>query len=263
MGGTATKARKANALIVTLAKLHRNEVLDDLALARLAREAQGLMKSDPAGAHMVLGGIAGIEGDVTRVCKHHEIALKLSGRSSQTLTNYAAALINVGEMNEAFTTIMEAHDRARGDLRVLTSAIGIAVQSAEFRRSHVLYHRWNLLRPQEPREDEELMKAAGEAIDRGAFNEEAARKVVRLAHQVRVKVGARYAESALVSVYGEPDRFGLDMHVHTSPGEAADLNEAFADQVVADDELLTELRLNFVPMFMGTRIDGSDSRSTA
>ena len=120
-----------------------------------------------------------------------------------------------------------------------------------------------MLRPQEPREDEELMKAACEAIDRGAFSEEAARKVVRLAHQVRVKAGARYAGSALVSVYGEPDRFGLDMHVHTSPGEAADLNEAFADQVVADDELLTELRLNFVPTFMGTRIDGSDSRSTA
>ena len=164
---------------------------------------------------------------------------------------------------QAFTTIMEAHERARGDPRVLKSAVGIAMQSAEFRRSHVLYQRWNMLRPQEPREDEELMKAACEAIDRGAFSEEAARKVVRLAHQVRVKAGARYAGSALVSVYGEPDRFGLDMHVHTSPGEAADLNEAFADQVVADDELLTELRLNFVPTFMGTRIDGSDSRSTA
>ena len=175
MSRTATKARKANALIDTLEKLDRSEVLDDLALARLAREAQGLMKSDPAGAHMVLGGIAGIEGDVTRVCKHHEIALELSGRSSQTLTNYAAALINVGEMNEAFTTIMEAHERARGDPRVLKSAVGIAMQSAEFRRSHVLYQRWNMLRPQEPREDEELMKAACEAIDRGAFSEEAAR----------------------------------------------------------------------------------------
>ena len=181
MSRTATKARKANALIDTLEKLDRSEVLDGLALARLAREAQGLMKSDPAGAHMVLGGIAGIEGDVTRVCKHHEIALELSGRSSQTLTNYAAALINVGEMFEAFTTIMEAHERARGNPRVLKSAVGIAMQSAEFRRSHVLYQRWNMLRPQKPREDEELMKAACEAIDRGAFSEEAARKVVRLA----------------------------------------------------------------------------------
>ena len=206
MSRTATKARKADALIDTLANLDRSEVLDDLALARLAREAQGLMKSDLAGAHVVLGGIAGIEGNVARVRKHHEIALELSGRSSQTLTNYAAALTNVGEMDEAFMTIMEAHERSRDDTLVLKSAIGIAVQSAEFRRSRVLYQRWNMLRPEEPREDEELMKTAGEAIDRGAFSEEAALMVVRLAHQVRVTAGARYAGSALVCTHHQAKR---------------------------------------------------------
>ena len=134
MNRAATPAHKANALIDALAKLDRSEVLDDLALSRLAREAQALMKSDAAGAHMVLGGIAGIEGDAARVREHHVIALQLSARGRQVLGNYATALTNVGEMDDAFATIMEAHERYPDDTYVLEGAIGIAVPRCQVRR---------------------------------------------------------------------------------------------------------------------------------
>ena len=263
MSRAATPVRKANALIEALAKLDRSEVLDDLALGRLAREAQALMKSDAAGAHMVLGGIAGIEGDAAGVREHHVIALRLSARDRQVLGNHAAALTNVGEMDDAFATMMEAHERYPDDTHLLEDAIGIAVQGARFGESRALYERWNKLRPGKPRSDEVRMTAAAEAVDRGAFSERAAQRVVRLAHEVRLSAGARYAGSSLAAVYGEPDRFGLDLHVHTLPGAAADLNEALANRVVEDDALMAELGLNFVPTFIGTRTYVGDAAATA
>lgn len=263
MNRTATGARKAEALIGTLAKLDRSEVLDDLALGRLTREARALMKADAEGARVVLGGIAGIEGNAAKVHEHYQSALTLSARAPETLGNYATALTNVGEMDEAFAAITEAHERRRDDAYLLKAALGIGVQSARFGESQVLYERWNKLRPNEPREDERCMKSAAEAISRGAFGERAARTVVRLAHKVRLSAGVRYAGSSLGSVYGEPDRFALDIHLHASAGEAAQLNERLADRVVQDDELMVELGLNFTPMFIGTRTDGSDSRATA
>jgi hypothetical protein len=263
MSRAATPARKANALIEELAKLDRSEVLDDLALGRLAREAQALMKWDAAGAHTVLGGIAAFEGDAAKVREHHMIALRLSARDRQVLGNYATSLTNVGEMDDAFATIMEAHERYPDDAYVLKGAIGIAVQGARFGESRTLYERWNKLRPEEPRSDEVQMMAAAEAVDRGAFSERAAQRVVRLAHEVRLSAGARYAGSSLAAVYGEPDRFGLDMHVHTLPGAAADLNEVLANRVVEDDALMAELGLNFVPTFIGTRTYVGDAAATA
>ena len=263
MSRAATRARKANALIDALAKLDRSAVLDDLALGRLAREARALIKSDAAGAHTILGGIAGIEGDAARVREHHAIALRLSARDRHVLGNYATALTNVGEMDEAFATIMEAHERYPDDTYVHEGAIGIAVQGARFGEGRALYERWNKLRPPEPRGEESRMRAAAEAVDRGAFSERAAQRVVRLAHEVRLSAGARYAGSSLAAVYGEPDRFGLDMHVHTLPDAAADLNEALANRVVEDDALMSELGLNFVPTFIGTRTHVGDAAATA
>ena len=263
MSRAATPARKADALIEALAKLDRSEVLDDLALGRLAREAQALMKSDAAGAHMVLGGIAGIEGDAAGVRAHHVIALRLSARDRQVLGNHAAALTNVGEMDDAFATMMEAHERYPDDTHLLEDAIGIAVQGARFGESRALYERWNKLRPGEPRGEEVQMTAAAEAVDRGALSERAAQRVVRLAHEVRLSAGTRYAGCLLATVYGEPDRFGFDVHVHTLPDAAADLNEALANRVVEDDALMAELGLNFVPTFIGTRTYVGDAAATA
>ena len=51
MNTTAAKKSKAGALIGELERLDMSEVLDDLELRRLAREARSLMASDAAGAH--------------------------------------------------------------------------------------------------------------------------------------------------------------------------------------------------------------------
>ena len=92
MNTTAAKANKANALIEELERLEVSEKLDDLAVRRLSREARSLMASDATGAHTVLGGIAGVEGDAAKVHEHYRAALQLSDRHPAVLSNYATAL---------------------------------------------------------------------------------------------------------------------------------------------------------------------------
>ena len=259
MSRAAAPARKAGVLIDALVALDRSEILDDLALNRLAREARALMKSDATGARIVLGGIAGIEGDAAKVREHYGVALRLSPRDRQVLANYAIALAKAGQMDDAFEAIMEVCERHPADASVLEDTIDIAMQGARFGEGRALYERWKKLKPEEPRNDEARMTAVAEAIDRGAFDERAARQVVRLVHEIRLSAGVRYGGSGLVAVYGEPDRFGFDMHVRTSPGTAADLNEALANRVVEDDALMDGLALNFVPTFIGTSTHVGDT----
>ena len=263
MSRAAAPARKANALIEALVELDRRKILDDLALNRLAREAQALMKSDATGARAVLGGVASIEGNVEKVREHYDAALRLSSRDSNVLAHYATALTKVGKMDDAFEAIMEVCERHPDDAAFLQDAIAIAVQGARFGKSRSLYKRRNRLKPEGRRKDEAQMTAIAEAIDRGAFKERAAREVVRIAHEIRQSAGARYAGSAPVLVYGEPDRFGFDVHVHASPSAAAALNEALANRVVENDTLMDGLRLNFVPTFIGTRTHVGDTAGTA
>ena len=262
MTKSATKVRKANTLIDILENLTASKTLDEMATRRLAREARALMDSDASGAHTVLGGIASLEGNAAKVHEHYETAVRLSSQRNPTLANYATALTNIGEMDEAFRTILKAHEAAPDDLEFLDAAIGIAGEGAKFCQIRVLDERRKKLRPNE-RKNEETCTRAAEAIDRGAFTERGAQEVARIAHQIRADAKARYAGSVVTTLFGEPDRFGLNIYVHTSPAEAADLNEKLANQVVEDDQLLKELDLNFVPMFIGTRSDGSDSTGTA
>ena len=259
MSQAAAPARKAGVLIEALVALDRSEILDDLTLNRLAREARALMKSDATGARIVLGGIAGIEGDAAKVREHYGVALRLSPRDRQVLANYAAALTNVGKMDDAFEAIMEVCERHPADASVLEDTIDIAMQGARFGECRALCKRRNKLKPEEPRNDEARMTAVVEAIDGGAFDEQAAQQVVKLAHEIRLSAGVRYGGSGLVAVYGEPDRFGFDVHVRASPGTAADLNEALANRVVEDDALMDGLALNFVPTFIGTRTHVGDT----
>ena len=185
MTKSATKVRKANTLIDILENLTASKTLDEMATRRLAREARALMDSDASGAHTVLGGIASLEGNAAKVHEHYETAVRLSSQRNPTLANYATALTNIGEMDEAFRTILKAHEAAPDDLEFLDAAIGIAGEGAKFCQIRVLDERRKKLRPNE-RKNEETCTRAAEAIDRGAFTERGAQEVARIAHQMGV-----------------------------------------------------------------------------
>ena len=261
MSQAATTESKANELIDALTRLDQSELFDELAVGRLSRDARALMKADAAGAHTVLGGIAGIEGDAARVHEHYEIALKLSGRTTWTLGNCATALVKAGALDGAFKAIMEAHERTPDNPEILGLAISTAVQGGRFRESRSLYERRSALQPNRRTRDETQIRLAANAIDRGAFTESAAQKVILIAQHVRLAAKVRQAGSSLHSVHGEPDRFSFVMYVYSSTRQAVDLNTEFADRIVSDEALMTDPGLKFVPMFMGKSVHDSDTRA--
>ena len=262
MSQTPTRATKAEELAKTLSTIANSEELDEWRIRRLDREARALMNADPVAAHTVLGGIASLKGDVTRVDEHHRIALQLSGNSVEALQNGAVSLSRVGKMDEAFAAILQAHERIPDDPYTLHAAISMAVQSAHFEKSRDLYRRWNKLCPDQPMAEEAHMNKAAEAVDNGVFSEEGAQKVVRLAHQVRRTTNVRTAGGGVLALHGESDSFLFEIRVRTWSKQAVDLNEEFADRVVTDDELMTDPGLKFTLIFIGTRTNGSDAEAT-
>ena len=261
MNGTAAKASKAGALIGELERLDMSEELDDLEVRRLACEARSLMASDAAGAHTVLGGIAGIEGDAAKVHEHYRAALQLSDRHHVVLSNYATALGRAGEFDEAFPTIMEAHGRVPDDASLLHNAIVLAVDGGRFTESVPLLDSWNRLQPRRSHGYESAARKAADTAKRRKFTEAAVREVVRLAHGVRVAAKVRHAASNLREVFGEPGRFSLNVYVRSTPRRAVELGNELVERVVTDGSLMSDPGLMFTVMFKGTTIDGSDSRA--
>lgn len=261
MSQTPTRATKAQVLVKRLTTIADAEELDEWGIRRLKREARALMDADAVAAHIVLGGVAALEGDVAAVREHHRIALQLSGNSVEALRNGAASLSRVGEMNDAFEAILEAHESIPDDPYTLNAAISMAVQSAHFQKARELYRRWRELFPDEPLEDETSTHKAADAVENRVFSEERAQKVVQLAHQVRRSAKVRSAGGSVLALHGEPDSFLFEIKVRTSSESAVELNEKFADQIVNDEELMTNPGIKFTLVFIGTRANGSDTHA--
>ena len=259
MSQTPTRASKAQELVKRLTTIADAEELHEWGIRRLEREARGLMDADAVAAHIVLGGVAALEGDIAAVREHHRIALHLSGNSVEALRNGAASLSRVGAMNDAFEAILQAHESIPDDPYTLNAAISMGVQSAHFQKARELYHRWRELFPDEPLEDESSTHKAADAIENRVFSEEQVQKVVQLAHQVRRSAKVRSAGGSVLALHGEPDSFLFEIKVRTSSECAVQLNERFANQIVTDEELMTNPGLKFTLVFIGTRTNGSDT----
>ena len=262
MSQTRAKAAKGTELVDRLTAVANAQELDEVGVGRLRREARLLIRADPVAAHTVLGGLASISGNIAQVREHYEAARRLSASPGETLANYATALSSAGEMNDAFHTILQAYELSPDNPRILKAALALALQSGQFLKGCELYRRWNKLCPDQPMADEAIMTAAAKAVERRAFTEAGAQKVIRLAQQVRLQAGVRQAEGVLWAVDGHPDNFQFEVHVHASPNQAVDLNEALADRTVTDDELMADAGGKFTAMFIGTKIDGRDARAT-
>lgn len=81
--------------------------LSEFDLARLRREAYGLMKVAPADAHMVLGAIAAERYDIDVMRSHHKTSMELSPRNIEVRANYAVSLSRVGLIQEAIDILRE------------------------------------------------------------------------------------------------------------------------------------------------------------
>ena len=262
MSERASVARKAQELIDRLKTLGADDAHNEWALRKLANDARSLMHADAVEAHIVLGGIAALEGNTAHLHEHYRISMQLAGHSVHVLHNYAVSLSRVGEVEEAFKWAMQAHERAPDNIGTLGAAVAVAVQSGHFRAARDLYHRWQKLCPDKPFAESEGVVAAAEAIERGAFTEERAQAVIHLAEEVQREAGHQSRGCMVLALHGEPDNVLFEVMVRARTGEALDLNEEFADRIVANEELMSDPGRNFVLVFIGTKTDDSDTRAT-
>ena len=252
---TPTPATRASRLVDQLRSFASVGEPDDFSLLRIEREARGLMAADPVGAHTVLGVLASLRGNAEDVRYHNDIALQQSGRIADTLNNYSVCLLQIGEAVEAFEFAREAFQRAPDNSVVLRQLIRAAIESAHFREARDLCDRWNALYPDRPIPHESPARGLAGAVDRGAFREESAREVLQIAQEMRSAANVRQVETVVVEDCTEPDSFLYKIHVLASPAGAAELNEKVADRIVARSDLMADPGLEFVPMFIGTRVD--------
>lgn len=252
-----TAATKGAELIKRLNSITLGAELDDLVLRRIDLEARRMMTADPVEANTVLGAVASLEGRTGDVRKHFEIALQQSGNSAEVYCNYSSALRNLGETIESFDLAKQASRRAPDDPGVLRYVIAAALQAAHFREASSLRDQLGKLSPDRPEPDEQLAALLGDAVDRGVFREESVQEVLRIVHEIlKAERIRQLGYSTLVAEAGCSDSFLYKIQVFASPERAADLNEALADRLAGQPNLMVDPGTKFVPMFIGVRIDG-------
>ena len=259
-GHVPTPATKAEELIEKLNMIALGAEVDDLVLRRISQEAQRAMPAGPAEAHTVLGAVAALQGHAEDVRKHFEIALQQSLHSGWVYSNYSSALLNLGETGEAFALAKQAFEKTPGDLSALGNLVGVALQAAHFREAATLQKRFHRLSPDRPQPDKSLAQMLGDAVDRGAFQEESVQEVLQVVHEIlRTEGIRRLGHSTLMADETCPDSFLHEIPIFASPDRAAELNEVLANRLAAQPDLMADPGTRFVPMFIGVHVDGGHS----
>lgn len=226
---------------------------------QIERDARSLIGSDPISAYTALGALAALRGDADDARTHHENALKLSGGSMPEFTNYSASLQILYMDEEAFELVLKALGHFPNNHELLDGAIERAVDAARFHNGLELCTQRKTLPPYEPSEHEYLIAAVVDSLRKGAFSEEAVRRVLDLARDLLQESAVRSLHSTLLLDRSEPDSFLYEIRIIATPGEAAELNHRYADHVVARTDLMEDPGLAFTPMFIGTQVDAGHS----
>lgn len=77
--------------------------LSGMSLQRFKREAKSIMKASPPDGYLLLGILAGFEGDAKEMHCFHKLAIQLSADDPQYRRNYTASLLNFRFLQEALT----------------------------------------------------------------------------------------------------------------------------------------------------------------
>ena len=247
---------KAHELAKRLARMASADAIDEFALRRIEADAQKLMRVDAAGGHLALARVAALRWEVDEMIRRHELAITLRD-SAFTRCDYSDSLVLVGEIDEAFEVAREASSRAPDNLAVLRHAIKAAVQDARFHEAQKLCERWCKLSPQESPPLQPDIAAVVEAVERGVFTEAGARDALRSASGLRGDAHIRCSGFSIQPSIEEPGSFGFQYDLIASPAEAGDLNYALARRWADSPRLQGDPGLAFVPVFIGTVVDGS------
>ena len=243
---------KASNLFQRLDQVSASGETNDLSLRRLQQEAKQLMSADVVGAHIVLGGVQAIRGDVDGVHRHFRIALR-NQDSAQTQYNYSIALSDVWERQAAFKAAMIAQQSMPDDKPLLDHAIRASFESGHFTKAARLCLHWNRLVPDEQHFLAHRAQSLVFAIEEQAFSEGAVQQVLAILCSVLRKERTRGVGSAILDDPQEPHSFLYEQHIASSCKHAAQINASFVDALVSRPDLLQDPGRNFGIMVVGAK----------
>lgn len=226
-----------------------SQSIDELALGRIARDADRLMNVDAAGAHMVLGGVAAARGDASTTRKHYRAALRLD--KAQAQRNYTIALALLEEHAEALDVAVELLQTHPDDLGMLDHAIVECVETAAFEAAALFSERRLRLEPEQgPRMGREIDFIVAALAD-GSFTEDGVRELLRGVGLIQLDSGIRRVGIQLTA-YLDEEAFLYQRFVHATARETASLNERLAEYVAGKPALADDPGLKFVAGFKQT-----------
>ena len=257
MSRASAPAQKVNQLIERLDQLATAPALDEFSLQRIARDAKALMKSDPAGAHTVLGSVAALRGDRDETRHRYRTALEIESDFTNYF-NYLASLSLLDEYEEVLQVAIGALKKYPDNLDLLNSAIRAAVESANFEIARDISDRWDALAPDRPNSLSGTSRQLADAVAAGTFKEESVREVLGILSQTQRSENVRSSVSKF-RLHHVEESFFYERMIHATPATAAALNEQFADQIADRTDLMTDPGLQFVAAFTADTSNGRHS----
>ena len=253
MPRSPARASKASELIKRLAVVADSPSLDDFEVQRIARDANALIQSDPAGAHTALGGIAALRGHADESRKHHRIALTLD-KTVTTCFNYSISLSLLQQHEEALEIASNSMKAYPDHVELLSHAIHTALDSGNFTNARDLCGRWAHLFPSHPNPLSDQARQLADAVDAGEFGEQGVRDLLRILASIQRGERVRTSKTAF-SFHNPRGSFLYEKRIHAKPELAAEMNEMLADRIADSPELMADPGLKFIAVFTGSVTD--------
>lgn len=239
-------ASKVNELIERLQSAGWARDANEFELAAITRDARALMGVDAASAHMVLGAVAAVRGDIKQTRDHYRIAMQPGSSADTAKRNYSVALARLGEHEDALAAAVELVEAHPSDAALLGHAIQQAMESAYFGQAAKMCQQFD--EPAQPNSLAATLQQLVAAVSKGSFTEEGVRVLLHGAALIQREAGLPTARIEL-RAYDQGDAFLYTRHLHATPATAAALNGRLADFAAAAPGLLDDPGLKFVAAF--------------
>lgn len=230
--------------------------IDNFTRLRLTRDAKKLMNVDASAAYTILGILACLALDITKMKENHELAVrKATGDTKiRALTNFAVSLTRIGLHDESVEILESARKNYPGSF-----AIPVQLLRANIRRGAITeaLDNWKAII---------RLKKAGETrfFDAGLFEEISAflksnnideSQIVELlstATSLHMKEKVRSVSTEIKVEIDEEDGeafLSIMVSLLSTPSSCAELNELLADEITKKsfpDQIIKRVPVSFV-----------------
>ena len=250
----AAAAPKANELLTQVETTARSAVLDELALRRIAAEARQLMPSDAPWAHLLLGTIGAVRGDLAATRDHYRIALDL-GSEVAIWVNYTTSLTLLDENQAAMNVARQGLRVHPNDPALLRQTVQAALMSGCIEEAVEVCRRHDKLLPDHPHRMGHVTRRLSAAVAAGPMSEAGVQKLIEQMTAIQREEGVRTLSAGIGF---RDDTFLCDRGVRCTPAIASSMNWRLAGAVVERADLSADPGRLMVGGFVGV-VDGSNA----